>query len=60
MNDFLNRLVERRIWRVLVAYPGVTFIWLQAVEFFINNYGLDSRLLTASLIAAVLLFPAAD
>ncbi len=59
MKDFLDRLVERRIWRVLVAYPSVTFIWLQAVEFFINNYGLDSRLLTASLIGAVLLFPAA-
>jgi len=59
MKDFLDRLVERRIWRVLVAYPGVTFIWLQAVEFFINNYGLDSRLLTVSLIAAMLLFPAA-
>ena len=36
---------ERRIWRVLVAYPSVTFIWLQAVEFFINNYGVDQRLL---------------
>ncbi len=59
MKDFLDRLVERRIWRVLVAYPSVTFIWLQAVEFFINNYDLDSRLLTASLIGAVLLFPAA-
>jgi len=50
---------ERRIWRVLVAYPSVTFIWLQAVEFFINNYAFDSRLLTASIVAAVVLFPAA-
>jgi TolB-like protein/Tfp pilus assembly protein PilF len=50
---------ERRIWRVLVAYPSVTFIWLQAVEFFINNFDLDERLLTVSLIAAVVLFPAA-
>ncbi len=34
-------------------------MWLQAVEFFINNYELDSRFLTASLVAAVVLFPAA-
>ena len=50
---------ERRIWRVLVAYPSVTFIWLQAVEFFINNYGLDERWLTVSLLGAIVLFPAA-
>ena len=59
MSSFLDKIKERRIWRVLVAYPSVTFIWLQAVEFFINNYGLDDRLLTASIIIAVALFPAA-
>ncbi|MFT5501665.1 MAG: TolB-like protein [Woeseiaceae bacterium] len=59
MSKLFSAFTERRIWRVLVAYPGVTFIWLQAVEFFINNYQLDSRLLTASIIAAVVLFPAA-
>lgn len=59
MNSFLDKVQERRIWRVLVAYPSITFIWLQAVEFFINNFGLDHRLLTASIIIAVSLFPAA-
>lgn len=59
MNKLLSSLTQRRIWRSLVGYPGVTFIWLQAVEFFINNYDFDPRLLTASLIGAVLLFPAA-
>lgn len=59
MNNLIDNLVERRIWRVLVAYPSVTFIWLQVVEFFINNYDLDPRWLTVSLIVAVLLFPAA-
>ena len=37
----------------------MTFIWLQAIEFFINNYDLDARLLTASIVAAATLFPAA-
>lgn len=32
---------------------------LQAVEFFINNYGLDARWLTATIIAGIVLFPAA-
>ena len=59
MNRLLTTFRERHIWRVLIAFPSVTFIWLQVVEFFINNYDLDERLLTASLIAAVVLFPAA-
>ena len=59
MTDLVTAFRERRIWRVLVAYPSVTFIWLQAVEFFINNYGFDERLLTVSLIVAIVLFPAA-
>ena len=59
MNRLLTTFRERHIWRVLIAFPSVTFIWLQVVEFFINNYDLDERLLTASLIAAVALFPAA-
>lgn len=59
MANLIAAFRERRIWRVLVAYPSVTFIWLQAVEFFINNYGFDGRWLTVSLIVAVVLFPAA-
>jgi TolB-like protein/Tfp pilus assembly protein PilF len=59
MHRLLAQLKERRIWRVLVAYPSVVFVLLQAVEFFINNYDLDGRYLTASLLASVVLFPAA-
>ena len=59
MNKLLQELRERNIWRVAVAYPSVTFVLLQAVEFFINHYGLDSRSLTVTLLIAVVLFPAA-
>ena len=59
MPSFPSELRERRIWRVLVAYPSVTFVLLQAVEFFVNNYELDARYLTATMIAAVVLIPAA-
>ena len=59
MQNLLQSFNDRHIWRVLIAYPSVTFIWLQAIEFFVNNYDLDARLLTASIIAAAVLFPAA-
>jgi hypothetical protein len=39
MSNLMAAFREGRIWRVLVACPGVTFIWLQAVEVFSNNYG---------------------
>ena len=39
MTNLLNELKERRIWRVLVAYPSVTFVLLQAIEFFMKNSG---------------------
>ena len=45
MHRLLTQLKERRIWRVLIAYPSVVFVLLQAVEFFINNYDLDGRYL---------------
>jgi TolB-like protein len=59
MRNLLNELKERRFWRVLVAYPSLAFVLLQVVEFFINNYELDARYLTASMIAAAVLLPAA-
>jgi TolB-like protein len=59
MHKLLTQLKERRIWRVLVAYPSMTFVLLQVVEFFINNYELDARYLTAGIILAVVLLPAA-
>jgi TolB-like protein/lipoprotein NlpI len=59
MHRLLTQLKERRIWRVLVAYPSLVFVLLQVVEFFINNYALDTRYLTAGIIGALVLFPAA-
>lgn len=59
MKDLLEKFKERRVWRVLVAYPSMAFIFLQVVEFFINNYDFDTRLLSASIIVAIALFPAA-
>lgn len=59
MGRFIEELRARRVWRVIIAYPGVAFVTLEAVKFFIDNYGLDSRFLTATIIAAVGLLPAA-
>jgi TolB-like protein len=59
MEGLLQELRQRRVWRVLVAYPGVAFVSLEAVKFFIDNYGFDGRALTATIIAAVGLLPAA-
>ncbi len=58
-NSLLERLKQRRIWRVLVGYPSVTFVLLQAVEFFVDHYALDPGWLTAGLLTAVVFFPAA-
>ena len=59
MQKMIRELRERRFWRVLIAYPSVTFVLLQAVEFFINHYGLDERWLTATILGAIILLPAA-
>ena len=58
MGGLLEQFRERRVWRVLVAWPSVAFVLLQAIEFFINNYDLDTRFLTAGMIVAIGLFPA--
>jgi TolB-like protein/Tfp pilus assembly protein PilF len=59
MNKILKELKDRKIWRTLVAYPGVSFVLLQAVEFFINNYDLDARYLSAAFIACAAFLPVA-
>jgi len=59
MGRFLEELRQRRVWRVMLAYPGIAFVMLEAVKFFIDNYGLDPRFLTATIIAAAGLLPAA-
>ena len=58
MAGLLAQFRERRVWRVLIAWPSVAFVLLQAIEFFINNYDFDARFLTAGMIVAVGLFPA--
>jgi TolB-like protein/lipoprotein NlpI len=59
MKKIIEELKERKIWRTLIAYPGVSFVLLQAVEFFINNYDLDARYLSATFIACVAFLPVA-
>lgn len=59
MKNILEELKERKIWRTLIAYPGVSFVLLQAVEFFINNYDLDARYLSATFIACAAFLPVA-
>ena len=59
MKNFIGELRQRRIWRVLIAYPGAAYVILEAVGFFIDHYGLDARLLTATIIGAIGLLPAA-
>ena len=58
MGAIIEQFRERRIWRVLIAWPSVVFVLLQAIEFFINNYDLDARFLTVGMIIAICLFPA--
>ena len=50
IRHFVSQLRERKIWRVVVAYPAAAFVFLEAVEFFVNNYGLDAKFLTIALI----------
>ena len=52
-------LRQRRIWRVVLAYPGLVFVLLQAIEFFINNFGWDHRFLTLAIIVSAVMLPAA-
>ena len=59
MHKLLTQLKERRIWRVLVAYPSMTGGLRQGVECVSNNYELDARYLTAGIILAAVLLPAA-
>lgn len=44
---------KRQIWRSFVAYPAAAFVLLQAVDFFISNYGLNPKILTLSLIILI-------
>ena len=50
MKNQLKNIKNRQIWKTFVAYPAAAFVILQAVDFFIINYGLDAKWLTLSLI----------
>ena len=50
MKNQLIKIKNRQIWKTFVAYPAAAFVILQAVDFFIINYGLDAKWLTLSLI----------
>jgi len=53
MKNQLIDLKKRKIWRSFVAYPAAAFVILQAVDFFISNYGLNRKILTLSLIILI-------
>ncbi|MBT8090297.1 MAG: hypothetical protein KJO01_08830 [Gammaproteobacteria bacterium] len=59
IKKFARQLRERNIWHVAIAYPAAAFALLQAVEFFVNNYQLNSKLLTVAIIVCVGALPIA-
>jgi TolB-like protein/Tfp pilus assembly protein PilF len=58
-SGFAQQLRERNIWRAAVAYPAVAFAILEAVEFFVDNYQLNAKLLTVGLILFIGALPIA-
>lgn len=44
---------KRQIWKSFVAYPAAAFVLLQAVEFFMNLFDLNPKILTLSFILLV-------
>jgi len=48
--NFFKEFRQRQLWKIIVAYPTAAFLILQAVEFFIANYGWSPKFLTFSLI----------
>jgi TolB-like protein/lipoprotein NlpI len=59
LKNFARELRERQIWRAVVAYPAAGFVFLEAVEFFVSNYQLNSKLLTLAVILFVGALPIA-
>lgn len=59
IRNFIEQLRERNIWRAAVAYPAAAFVFLEAVEFFVDNYRFDERFLTIALILFVGALPIA-
>jgi len=59
IRNFIEQLRERNTWRAAVAYPAAAFVFLEAVDFFVDNYGLDERFLTVAVIICVGALPIA-
>jgi len=59
MGEFLHRLAERRLVQTAAVYAGGAWLLLEATDFFVDNYGLASRLLDIAVLLIVLGFPAA-
>lgn len=59
IQKFVVQLRERNIWRAAVAYPAAAFVFLEAVEFFVDNYQLDKRFLSVAVILFVGALPIA-
>ncbi len=53
MKNQLKNFKKRQIWRSFLAYPAAAFVIIQAVDFFIINYGLNPKILTLSLILLI-------
>jgi len=53
LKNQIENIKKRQIWRSFVAYPAAAFVLLQAVDFFISNYGLNPKSLTLSLILLI-------
>jgi adenylate cyclase len=48
--NFFKEFRKRQLWKIIIAYPAAAFLILQAVEFFMSNYGWNPKFLTFSLI----------
>ena len=59
LGDLSRQLRERHIWRAVVGYPAAGFVFLEAVEFFVDNFELDASFLTVALILFVGALPVA-
>ena len=53
MNNPLNNLKKRQIWKTFLAYPAAAFVILEAVDLFISNYGLNPKILSLMLILLI-------
>lgn len=53
MGNKMENFKKRQIWKSFLAYPAAAFVLLQAIEFFTNQYNLNPKILTFSLILLI-------